>query len=285
MQTISGHTAYTCLLGNPVAHSMSPALHNAAFDARGLDFVYLAHPVEAAQFDEAVAGLKAVGVVGFNVTTPHKQRMAALCDELSPEAALIGAVNTVHHVNGRLIGYNTDGRGYLRAAEDAGYPLVGEKITVFGAGGTAAAILTQAAFDGVRAIDVFSTRPEQAAVCLKQVEQTTGCRIRTFQTGDETALAQSLSDSKLLVNGTPVGMAPKVEGCLLPQGFALPEGLVVSDVIYHPRQTTLLQRAEQQGNPFFNGLYMLLYQADEAFYIWTGKRMPIALLKERFYQD
>lgn len=283
MQQLSGRTKYTCLLGDPVAHSMSPALHNTAFDLLGIDCVYLAHRVETVRFADAVSGLKAMGVLGFNVTTPHKQQMAALCDTLSPEAALIGAVNTVHHVDGKLIGYNTDGKGYLRAAEDAGCPLQGEKMTLFGAGGTAAAILTQAALDGVRAIDVFSTRPVEVDSFLQQVAASTGCVIRVFQSGDQEALHASLADSKLLVNGTPVGMAPRVSECLLPEGFVLPKHLTVSDVIYHPMQTRLLQIAAEQGNPFFNGLYMLLYQADEAFAIWTGQRMPVDALKARFY--
>lgn len=285
MTRISGRTKYTCLLGNPVAHSLSPALHNTAFSALGLDYIYLAHAVEVAEIDHAFQGLRALGVSGFNVTMPHKQDACRLCDVVSPQAQLIGAVNTVHQVDGKLYGYNTDGRGYLRAVADAGCDLAGQKITMLGGGGTSAAILTQAAYDGIPAIDVFTTRPEQTRILTDQLHQQTGCTLRLFQQGDHDALQHSLSDSKLLINGTPVGMAPQVDACLVPDDFIFPDHLTVSDVIYHPEKTKLLQLAQAQGRPIFNGKYMLLYQADEAFYIWTGKRMPIDLLKQEYYQN
>ncbi len=283
MIPITGNTKTTCLLGHPVSHSMSPALHNTAFEALGLDIRYLAYDVTPEGLVDAVEGLRALGVVGFNITMPHKAAILPLCDTLSPQATRIGAVNTVVHRDGKLHGHNTDGIGYLRAAENAGVGLQGEKMTILGAGGTAAAILVAAAYEGVAAIDVFTTRPEVANTLTDTLTKETGCRIRLFQQGDRQALAHSLSDSKLLVNGTPVGMAPNVEGCLVPADFSFPSHLVVSDVIYHPQKTALLQLAESQGLATFNGLYMLLYQADEAFFLWTGQRMPIALLKERYY--
>lgn len=149
MNIITGHTRLTALLGSPVAHSISPLMHNEAFRQLGLDYVYLCFEVTEDTLSEAVCGLKACGIRGFNLTMPNKNKIVSLLDELTPAARLIGAVNTVVNDQGHLIGYNTDGIGYMRAVRDAGHNILGKTITVMGAGGAATAICAQAALDGV----------------------------------------------------------------------------------------------------------------------------------------
>ena len=153
--TITGHTGLICLLGSPCAHSISPMMHNAAFEALDLDYRYLAFDVNEETLPAAVDGLKAMNARGFNLTMPDKNRMVSLCDQLSPAARLIGAVNTVVNDNGVLTGHNTDGAGYMQSVKDAGFQISGEKMTLLGAGGAATAILVQAALDGVREIPSF----------------------------------------------------------------------------------------------------------------------------------
>ena len=155
---ITGHTGLTCLLGQPVVHSVSPEMHNESFRYHGLDYVYLAFDVAPEQFEAAVDGLITFNARGWNCTMPHKRRMFERVDKLSKEAELIGAVNTVVQENGVLTGFNTDGKGYMTAVTDAGFDIIGKKMTLLGAGGAATAILVQAALDGVAEINVFNVR-------------------------------------------------------------------------------------------------------------------------------
>ena len=156
MKQITGHTGLTGLLGSPVAHSISPMMHNEAFEQLGLDYVYLAFDVGTDKLETAVEGLRALNVRGFNLTMPDKNLMCTLCDRLSPAAEISGAVNTVVNEDGILTGHTTDGIGYMQAARDAGHDLAGKKMTLMGAGGAATAILVQAALDGLSEISVFS---------------------------------------------------------------------------------------------------------------------------------
>ena len=155
--SITGRTGLTGLLGSPVAHSLSPLMHNEAFRQLGLDYVYLCFDVKEAKLETAVQGLKACGIRGFNLTMPDKNRMAELADELSPAASIIGAVNTVVNENGRLIGHNTDGTGFMRSVADAGLSIQGASMTIFGAGGASTAICAQAALDGAKNLYIFCT--------------------------------------------------------------------------------------------------------------------------------
>ena len=259
---ITGHTGLICLLGSPCAHSVSPMMHNASFEALGLDYRYLAFDVNEETLPTAVAGLKVLGARGFNLTMPDKNLMVSLCDELSTAARIIGAVNTVVNENGRLIGHNTDGIGYMQSVKDAGYDIIGKKMTLLGAGGAATAILVQAALDGLKEISVF-VRPtsrfyDRLVHTVEELTEITDCRIRICD----------FSDS-----------------CPVPENLTFPKDLIVSDIIYNPRETKLLTMAKKQGNPFFNGSYMLLYQGAEAFRLWTGKEMPVEKIKKEFFSD
>ena len=280
---ITGHTELICLLGSPCKHSISPMMHNKSFEALNLDYRYLAFEVTEETLETAVNGLKTMGARGFNLTMPCKNKVVELCDQLSPAASLIGAVNTVVIENGILTGHNTDGIGYMQSVKDAGYDIIGKKMVLLGAGGASTAILVQAALDGVKEISVFLrktsrfyARTESIANALREQ---TNCIIRLCDFHDRDLLRQELSNSTILVNGTSVGMAPNVDECPIPDASYLPDGLIVSDIIYNPKETKLLTMAREKGLPHFNGTYMLIYQGAEAFRLWTGHDMPIALIK------
>ncbi|MBQ7795910.1 MAG: shikimate dehydrogenase [Lachnospiraceae bacterium] len=287
--TITGHTGLMCLLGSPCKHSISPMMHNKSFEALGLDYRYLAFEVDEDTLETAVSGLKALGARGFNLTMPCKNKMVSLCDHLSPAAKLIGAVNTVVNDNGILTGHNTDGIGYMQSVKDAGFDIIGKKMVLLGAGGAATAILVQAALDGVKEISVF-LRPtsrfyDRALATAKELRKETGCKINLCDFNDQDLLRAELSNSTIVVNGTSIGMAPNVDACPVPDASFLPDGIIVSDIIYNPKETKLLAMAREKGLPHFNGTYMLLYQGAEAFRLWTGCDMPVPLIKESFFAD
>lgn len=283
---ITGHTRLLCLLGDPVSHSISPAMHNLSFETLNLDYVYLAFKTTIDQFESTVATLKQIGARGFNCTMPCKRIAAEKCDELSPAAKFMNSVNTVVIEDGKLVGHNTDGVGYMRSVMDAGHDIIGKQMTLLGSGGASSAILAQAALDGLTNINLFARKGNSWNVIEKQVNQInaeTNCKVTLNELADETALKKSIADSAILVNGSSVGMAPNTDGCLIPDtSFFHPE-LIVSDVIYNPRKTKLLTLAESVGLATFNGMYMLLYQGAEAFKIWTGQEMPVDLVKRELF--
>lgn len=283
---ITGHTRLLCLLGDPVSHSISPAMHNLSFETLNLDYVYLAFKTTIDEFENTVATLKQVGARGFNCTMPCKRIAAETCDELSSAAKFMNSVNTVVIEDGKLIGHNTDGVGYMRSVVDAGHDIIGKQMTLLGSGGASSAILAQAALDGLTNINLFARKGNSWNVIEKQVNQInaeTNCKVTLNELADETALKRSIADSAILVNGSSVGMAPNTDGCLIPDtSFFHPE-LIVSDVIYNPRKTKLLTLAESAGLATFNGMYMLLYQGAEAFKIWTGQEMPVDLVKRELF--
>lgn len=286
---ITGSTILTGLLGSPVAHSVSPAMHNEAFRLLDLNYVYLAFNVGTDSLKDAVKGLKTLGARGFNLTMPDKIAILDLVDELTPAARLAGACNTVINDNGHLIGHTTDGIGYMRSVADAGHNIIGKKMTLLGAGGAATAICTQAALDGVKEIDIFRrNRPEAFAQTVAFADRTakdTGCKIHVYDFADETQMKKSLAESAILTNATNVGMAPDTDAIPIPDVHFLHPELIVSDIIYNPRQTQLLKIAASMGCPVFNGMYMLLYQGAAAFECWTGLEMPVAEIKKKYFSD
>ena len=284
-EQISGHTGLTALLGHPVSHSLSPLMHNEAFRLLSLDYVYLCFDVDEHNLEEAVRGLKACGIRGFNLTMPNKNRMAELADSLSPAASMTGAVNTVVNDNGRLTGHNTDGVGFLRALKESGFNICGKRMTILGGGGAASAICAQAALDGAEEITVVS-RPssrfhERTMLLLERICRETTCRAGRIDSDDRSALQSALDRSDLLVNATPVGMTPDEGVSPLPDDVSLHPGMTAADIIYQPRETLLLRKAKEAGCRTMNGLYMLLYQGAEAFRLWTGQEMPVNAMSIR----
>lgn len=286
MKEITGHTVLTGLLGSPVSHSISPMMHNEAFKQLKLDYVYLAFDVNEENMESAVNGLRTLNVRGFNVTMPGKNIMSKLCDKLTPAAKITGAVNTVVNDNGILTGYTTDGIGYMRAVEDAGHNIIGKKMTLLGAGGAATAIFVQAALDGVSEISIFNNRSknfERAQNIIERLNEYTSCKVRLFDYEDEAVLKREIGDSTILINGTSVGMSPDIEQSIITDSSVFHKDLIVSDIIYNPRETKLMKLAKEAGCQTFNGLYMLLYQGAEAFKIWTGLEMPIDIIKQKYF--
>lgn len=287
MKEITGHTQVYGVLGSPISHSMSPQMHNEAFRQLDMDCVYLAFEVNESGMKTAVEGLRTLNVRGYNVTMPNKNIMATLCDKLSPAAEIIGAVNTVVNDNGILTGHTTDGVGYMRAVEDAGHHIIGKKMTLLGAGGASTSIFVQAALDGLSEISVFSRSAskfnERTRTIIEKLKGYTNCKVNLYDLEDEVRLRQEISESAILTNGTSVGMAPNIDHSVINDVTIFHKNLIVSDIIYNPRETKLMKLAKEAGCPTFNGLYMLLYQGAEAFKLWTGQEMPVDIIKAKYF--
>lgn len=275
---VTGNTILLGLLGSPVRHSKSPQMHNISFDEYGLDYRYLAFDIGLETLEKAVDGLRAMGAKGFNVTMPDKALVATYIDQLSREAQLCGAVNCVSNEGGVLVGYNTDGYGFVRTLSEQGVTVVGAKMTLIGTGGASSAICTQCALDGMKEIALFGIKDatfESAAKLVERLNDETDCNIHMHELGSEKELKQQIRESSILTNATPVGMGKMIgispikdESVFFPQ-------LVVMDLIYNPEKTALLESAEAQGCKIINGKDMLLWQGAKSFQIWTGLDMPV----------
>lgn len=277
----TGSTNLICLLGSPVSHSISPAMHNTAFDALGLDFSYMAFDVSKEDLPTAVEGLKKINCCNFNLTMPLKTAIIPLLDEIDEAAELAQSVNTCVCQDGKLVGYTTDGIGFLQSMKDCGIKYSGTTITILGAGGAATSIITQAAMEGVEKINIFKRKNasfQKVVDFADRLTKSTECDLFVYDMEDMDILNFSLQESDILINSTNVGMGDD-DRSLVPKEFLHP-GLTVCDVIYHPAETRLLKDAKACGCKTMNGKYMLLYQGAAAFKLWTGKDMPIDLIKE-----
>ena len=281
---IDGYTRLAAVVANPIKHSISPFIHNSAFEATNTNGVYLAWEVDEAELAETVANIRRYQMYGINLSMPYKEQVIPYLDQLSEEACLIGAVNTVVNREGTLIGYNTDGKGFFKSLPS--FKISKKRLVLLGAGGAAKAILAQAILDGVSQISVFvrSSSKEKTRPYLEKIQNATGFRVDLFALEDVQDLQDSITQADLLVNATSVGMDGSSQP--IPTSIVLPEKLLVADVIYQPFETPFLKWAKNQGNQSINGLGMLLYQAAEAFELWTGKEMPTdqiwELLKQKY---
>ena len=279
---INGYTRLAAVVANPIKHSISPFIHNSVFEATHTNGVYLAWEVEATDLAETVANIRRYQMYGINLSMPYKEQVIPYLDQLSEEACLIGAVNTVVNREGTLIGYNTDGKGFFKSLPS--FKISRKKLVLLGAGGAAKAILAQAILDGVSQISVFvrSSSMEKTRPYLEKIQNATGFRVDLFALEDVQDLQDSITKADLLVNATSVGMDGTSQP--IPTSIVLPEKLMVADVIYQPFETPFLKWARNQGNQSINGLGMLLYQAAEAFELWTGKEMPADQIWESLKQ-
>lgn len=275
---ISGRTRLAGLFALPARHSFSPMMHTTAFQATGVDAVYLSFDVQPERLGESIQAIRDLEMLGINLSMPHKMEAVKYVDELSQVARLIGAINTIVNQDGKLIGHITDGIGCMESLKQNGIEIIGKRMTILGAGGAATAIITQAAIDGVEAIDVFNIKDDfyqKIEPKLAMIAEETNCQIQLHDLTDEKQLADSLAASSLLINATNIGMAPKTDQMPLPNEGLLRKDLPVFDVIYHPGETKLLKAAKATGAKAVNGLDMLLYQGAAAFNLWTGKEMPV----------
>ena len=285
MPKISGTTKLVGLLGSPVTQSMSPAMHTASFAKMGIDAVYLGFDVQPEQLESVVKGFAEAGVTGYNVTMPCKTKVLPYLDELTPVAELMGAVNTVVIKDGKSIGDNTDGAGFVRNMKLHGFEPEGKVITIAGAGGAGSAVFTQLALDGVVAINIFNRHDDFWDVTQKKIMELsskTGVPMVLGDLDEKELLARAIKNSDLFVNATRVGMAPIEDECVIDEDM-LHEGLFVADTVYEPRETKLIRMAKEHNLQTAPGLGMLLQQAALGEKIWFDVDMPTDYIEEEFF--
>lgn len=274
---INGKTALYGVMGDPVEHSVSPVMHNAAFSALGLDCVYLPFRVRREDLATAVAGVRAFGIRGLNVTVPHKVEVMALLDEVDPLAGQIGAVNVLVNASGNLAGYNTDAEGFLRMLAGQGISPRGKNTVVLGAGGAARAICFALASQGA-ALTILNRTPGTAASCASDISGATGQAARPLEM-TRANLASALRGADLLVNATSMGMLPLSDASPVERDL-LNDHLTVVDIVYNPYQSKLLKEAKEAGARTINGLEMLVWQGALAFEKWTGRQPPLDAMRK-----
>lgn len=282
-ERITGHTELIGLMAYPIRHSSSPAMQNEAFAKLGLDYAYLAFEVDNDTLEDAITGLRALKMRGSNVSMPNKTVVHKYLDELSPAAEMCGAVNTIVNDNGKLTGHITDGIGYMQSLKDNDIDVIGKKMTIVGAGGAATAIEIQAALDGVSEISIFNRKDEFWANAEKTVEKIntkTNCKATLYDLADLDKLKEEIEDSYLFANATGMGMKPLEGQTYIPDKSFFRKDLIVTDVVYFPRETEMLRMAKEVGCKTMNGLGMMLFQGSAAFELWTGQPMPIEYMKE-----
>ncbi len=282
-ERLTGHTELVGLMAYPIRHSSSPAMHNEAFAYLGLDYAYLAFEVDNSTLEDAVKGIRALKLVGSNVSMPNKTVVGKYLDKLSPAAELCGAVNTIVNENGVLTGHITDGIGYMESLKDYDIDVIGKKMTIVGAGGAATAIEIQAALDGVKEISIFNIKDQfwdNAQETVRKINEKTNCKAQLFDLDDKEALRREIADSYLLANATGMGMKPLEGQTWLPDTSYLRKDLIVTDTVYSPEKTKLLEMAEEVGCKRMNGFGMMLFQGAAGFKMWTGQDMPIEHMKE-----
>jgi len=282
---IDGHTQLVGLIGWPVEHSLSPAMHNAAFEALGLNWCYLPLPVAAGQVETAVRGLAALGFRGANVTVPHKRAVMPPLQVIAPAARALGAVNTLlvdrdEEGAPAVRGTNTDTRGFIDALRQGGFEPTGRRALVLGAGGAARAVVYGLLEAGVATVDVLNRTPQRAEALVADLASAlqAGEKLRPGLLAPD-RLVVLAREADLLVNATPVGMWPAVERSIWPPEIDLPATLVVFDLVYNPLETRLLRQARQSGAQPMDGLAMLVGQGALAFELWTGQRAPLDVMR------
>lgn len=282
------------LVGWPVGHSVSPPMHNAAFAAAGIDAAYTVFAVPPQNLAVAMAGIRALGLLGCNVTVPHKEAVLPLLDAVAPSAARVGAVNTVVNKDGRLIGHNTDGEGFLQSLAQAGVEVAGKRAVVLGAGGSARAVAVYLVTAGVRALTVLARNPDRAVALAAAVTTTctggsvgssgvvgggTSAQCAGVALGGPAAAA-ALAAADLVVNCTPVGMAPEMDATPLPDLTGLAPTAVVTDIVFNPVTTRLLAEARAAGHRVIDGVGMLAHQGAAAWRYWFGRPGPAAAMEK-----
>lgn len=279
LESINGHTKTYALLGSPVGHSGSPQMYNYCFEKLQINSVYVALDVDLEHLPDAMAGVKAMGFSGLNITMPCKSAVMHYLDEVSPAATLMNACNVAVNQDGRWVGYNTDGIGYVENLKAHGVDVCGKAITILGAGGAGTAIAVQCALSGARELfifnlkDPFFSRAEEMASRI--IQAVPHCKVSVHDLEDTEALSLACQNSDILANTTRSGMAPDVDGMPIPSVQLLRPEMVVTDTVYNPRQTRLLQEAQALGCKTIQGTGMLIQQGAAALRLFTGAEMPV----------
>ncbi|HEX2949809.1 MAG TPA: shikimate dehydrogenase [Armatimonadota bacterium] len=279
IHSITGATSVVGVLGYPVVHSLSPLMHNAAFEAMKLDWVYVPFPVAPEAVGNAVHGAIALGIKGMNVTIPHKSAVIPYLDQLTPEAMAIQSVNTIAITEQGVIGHSTDGPGFLRALTERGFDVVGKNVVVLGAGGASRAVVGALAVAGAAKISIVARHPERAEELYALGTQLSSVEASVCVLPWDNQVSRAIQHAELLVNATPIGMAPH-DAAHSPVPIEwLHDGLWVYDLVYTPRPTTLLRYAAERGCQTIDGLAMLIYQGAEAFTFWTHLPAPVTIME------
>ncbi len=269
------NTKIVGVIGHPIKHSFSPFIHNLSFELNKLDYVYLPFDVPIESLKDSVKGIVALGIKGFNVTIPHKEKILFYLNQVSEEASIIGAVNTVINENGVLSGYNTDVLGVYESLLPYKDEIAGEVVTVFGAGGAARSVIyALIRYFKVGQINIIN-RTEQIAESLKEYFNTKMMfnAIKSFELFPPD-LVTTVYDSKLIINTTSVGMFPKVDDAIFTLSDSFRKGQIAFDVVYNPPKTKFLKIASRKGAKTVSGLKMFVEQASKSFELWTNTAMP-----------
>jgi len=272
---ISGSSKIYGIFGFPVEHTFSPGMHNAAFKKLGMDACYVPFAVNPERLGEAVRAVVPLGLRGLNITVPHKEKVIPFLDHLTQDAKMIGAVNTIEISNGKLVGHNTDGRGFLRSlTEHAGFNPKGKKILFIGSGGAARAVGFSLALAGANAISFLDIDRKKAEALARDMRNKTGVMVASI---DPEAFADYASDADCIINATPLGLKSS-DPLPMAKKYIMKKHLVC-DLVYNPAETALLKAAKAQGAQRLPGIGMLLFQGVIAFEVWTGKKAPTATMK------
>ncbi len=276
---VRGDTRVVGVFGYPVAHSLSPAMHNAAFAALRLAFIYIPFPVSPDALGSAIRSLPALGIVGVNLTIPHKENVLPFLDAITEEAREVGAVNTVHCLDGRLLGDNTDGRGFYEPLREMGVSLQGRQVVVLGAGGAARSVVFRLLREGANV--VLTNRTPERAERLAQDAASAGygAQMRVVGGSEAGELGNAIAGAELLVHTTRVGMHPVTDALPLVPLEAFHPNLLVYDLVYNPVETRLIQEARRRGCRTLTGVKMLVYQGAAAFERWTGVWPPTDVME------
>lgn len=284
---ITGKTGFFALFGSPVSHSASPAMYNYSFERLGLDYVYLAIDVKKGSGEELVRSARLFGLKGFNLTMPLKNEVLPFLDSVSPEASLVGAVNTVVNEDGQLRGYITDGLGFVDNLISKGRPVEGKRVTVIGSGGAGTAIQVELAKRGAKEVFILSRKEGFFDRALQTAEKIRelfpGVKIRVEDVNDVGLVSELVRESDILVNATIVGMKPGEGESPIKENSCFHKGLVVADCVYNPLETRFLREAREKGLFCVDGRGMLLHQGIAAFKLFTGLDMPVDEVRERFF--
>lgn len=268
------------LIGYPLGHSVSPAMHNAAFKKLGLDCEYSLFEVEAKDLKEAVEGMRALHIAGFNVTIPHKEAVLPFLDEVTEIARVIGAVNTVKNQSGKLIGYNTDGAGFIESLKhDAKVDPKGKHVVVLGAGGASRAVCVMLAESKAKTITITDIENDKAKELAEYVDSYFDTSCDNIEVNGQ-ELQRSIDQAELLVNCTPLGMEPQIKTSPLADNIELDKKLTVYDLVYNPAETQLMKKAKAAGAKTCSGLGMLVYQGALALTLWTGREAPVEVMRK-----
>jgi len=274
---ISSKTRLCCLIGHPVDKSLSPIMHNEAFRAKGLDYVYLAFDVDDLYLKEAVEGLRALKVKGFNVTMPYKVAILNLLDKINEDASLVGAVNTVVNDKDKLIGYNTDVDGIISALESKVNSLKGLKALLIGAGGAARACIVALVSKGCNEIIIMNRTFDNAKQMAEDLSKKLSMNYNLEKLNID-SLKKAISSVDIIINTTPIGTYPNLDESVIPQEL-IRKDLIVFDVVYNPKKTKLIRDAEKMGARTIPGYEMFIGQGASSFKLWTGIDAPIDIMR------